>query len=61
MDILIASVKELSEAYAHETLRGDKERASIFYQARQERLEALVVATRGSSGAKETDGGDSEG
>lgn len=59
MDILIASVKELSEAYAHETLRGDKERASIFFQARAERLEALVVATRSHSGTEETDGGDS--
>lgn len=61
MDILIASVKELSEAYAHETLKGDKERASIFFQARQERLEALVAATRSNSGAEEANGGDSEG
>jgi len=61
MDILIASVKELSEAYAYEHFNGDKQRASIFFQARQERLEALVAATRSDSGAEEADRGDSQG
>jgi len=58
MDILIASVKELSEAYAYEFYRGDEDKAQIFYNARQERLEAIVAATGSSSGAEEANGGD---
>jgi len=57
MDILIASVKELSEAYAYEHFHGDDAKARIFYDARQERLEAIIAATRSSSGTEEADGG----
>ena len=35
MDVLIASLKEISEAYAWERVYGTDERAEMFNQARQ--------------------------
>lgn len=61
MDILLASIKELSEGYAYEQLQGSKIKAQIFYDARSERLEALVAASRRASGTQETDRGDTQG
>jgi len=61
MDVLIASLKEVSEAYAWERVYGTDERAEMFNQARQERLAAIVVASRDNKRAKKADRGDSEG
>jgi len=61
MDILLASLKEVSEAYAWERVYGTDERADLFHKARQERLEAIVVASRDSGRAKKADRRDKEG
>lgn len=61
MDILLASLKEVSEAYAWERVYGTDERADLFHIARQERLEAIVVASRDNGGAKKADRRDKEG
>lgn len=61
MDILLASLKELGEAYAWERVYGTNERAEMFHKARQERLEAIVVASRNNGRAKKADRRDTEG
>jgi hypothetical protein len=61
MDILLASLKEVSEGYAYERLEGSEARAEMFLRARQERLEAIVAASRRGDGAKKADGGNPEG